>query len=640
MRLFIAEKPSLGRAIAAVLPKPHKKEDGYIVAANGDTVSWCVGHLLEQQEPEAYNPAYKQWSHEHLPIVPEQWKLKVKAKTAKQVGILRKLIKQADTLVHAGDPDREGQLLVDELIHFIDTQKTKPVFRCLVNDLNPAAVSKAVNNLRENRDFIPLSTSALARSRADWLYGINLTRAYTLQGKTAGYKGVLSVGRVQTPILGLVVRRDQDIDAFVSQPYYEVWANLATGNDEEFKAKWQPSESCQRFLDDQGRNLSQPLAENVVTRISHQPALVKSIKRDLKKQSAPLPYSLSALQIDAGKAFGLSAKQVLDVCQSLYERHKAITYPRSDCRYLPTEHHGEANSVYNAIKNSVTSLNGKTLNGITFQFNQKTRVWNDKKVGAHHAIIPTKKAATSLNTEEGKIYGLIARNYLAQFLPQHEFAATTVHIDIAGGDFKTTAKEILIDGWQLLFPKRKSSSDEPETLPNLKRDQHLQSLQASIKEKHTSPPAHFTDATLLAAMTGIASHVKDPDIRKILKDTDGLGTEATRANIIELLFTRGFLQRNGKSITATPAGRVFINALPEGLTLPDMTAQWEATLADIAQGKQAYKALMTPLTSTLRHMTIESRSIIPTGLNGLGSAKSFRKQKGQYSKRKPKTKTY
>ncbi|MFQ3282811.1 DNA topoisomerase III [Reinekea sp.] len=627
MRLFIAEKPSLGRAIATVLPRPHKKEDGYIVAANGDTVSWCVGHLLEQQEPEAYDPAYKQWSHEHLPIVPEHWKLKIKAKTAKQVGILRKLFKQAEILVHAGDPDREGQLLVDELIHFIDTKKSKPVLRCLVNDLNPAAVSKAVNSLRNNNEFIPLSTSALARSRADWLFGINLTRAYTLQGKAAGYKGVLSVGRVQTPILGLVVKRDQAIDAFVSQPFYEVWANLKTENDDEFQAKWQPSESCQRFLDEQGRNLSQPLADNVAKRISHQLALVKNVKRELKKQSAPLPYSLSALQIDAGKAFGMSAKQVLDVCQNLYENHKAITYPRSDCRYLPTEHHVEAPSVYSAIQSSLPNLNGKDLSKINFLFTQKTRVWNDKQVSAHHAIIPTKKTVTRLNNEESKIYGLVARNYLAQFLPQHEFAATTVHIDIAGGQFKTTAKEILVEGWQQVFPKRKPSSDEPAILPKLEKGQHLQSLQASIKEKHTSPPAHFTDATLLAAMTGIASHVKDSNIRKILKDTDGLGTEATRANIIELLFTRGFLQRNGKTITATPAGRVFINALPERLTLPDMTAQWEATLADIAQGKQRYETLMTPLTEALWHMTIESRSIIPTGLNGLGSVKTFRKKK-------------
>jgi DNA topoisomerase-3 len=638
LRLFIAEKPSLGRAIAAVLPKPHKKEDGYIVAANGDTVSWCIGHLLEQQEPEAYHPDYKKWSHDHLPIVPELWKLKVKHKTAKQVGVLRKLIKQAETLVHAGDPDREGQLLVDELIHFIDTQKNKPVLRCLVNDLNPAAVSKAVNALRQNSEFRALSTSALARSRADWLYGINLTRAYTLQGKAAGYTGVLSVGRVQTPILGLVVRRDLAIDSFISQPFYEVWAQLITANEETFQAKWQPSESCKRFLDDQGRNLSKPLAENVARRISDQAAEVKTIKREHKKISAPLPYSLSALQIDAGKAFGMSAKQVLDICQTLYERHKAITYPRSDCRYLPTEHHPEAPEIYSAVCSAMNTINQATLTDVDFNFKQKTRAWNDKEVSAHHAIIPTKKSCKNLTADEQKIYQLVARNYLAQFLPKHEYSTTTVHVDIAGGDFKTTAKETLADGWQVVFPKRKSNN-EPESLPRLTEGQSLQSEQAKVTEKHTTPPAYYTDATLLAAMTGIASHVKDSGIRKILKDTDGLGTEATRASIIELLFKRGFLQRKGKTITATTAGRAFIEALPEALTLPDMTAQWESTLANIAKGQQRYEALMAPLTDALHTMTQESRTIIPTGLSGLGSAKSFRKRKGrkQNWKAKPKT---
>jgi len=219
MRLFIAEKPSLGRAIADVLPKPLKKADGFIVASNGDTVSWCIGHLLEQVEPEVYDA---------------------------QLSVLRKLVKQADQLVHAGDPDREGQLLVDEVINFlgVSKEKTAAVQRCLINDLNPSAVKKAVSALRSNRDFIPLSTSALARSRADWLYGINLTRAYTLQGQKAGYNGVLSVGRVQTPVLGLVVRRDKDIADFVSKPFYEVWANLETKKGDHFKAKWKPSEQC------------------------------------------------------------------------------------------------------------------------------------------------------------------------------------------------------------------------------------------------------------------------------------------------------------------------------------------------------------------------------------------------------------
>ena len=642
MRLFIAEKPSLGRAIANALPKPHNKGEGYITAANGDTVSWCIGHLLELQEPEGYNSLYKKWSHEHLPIIPENWSLSVKKQTAKQLGVLRKLVKKADSLVHAGDPDREGQLLVDEVINFIGVseQKKNNTQRCLISDLNPAAVTRAVQNLRSNREFIPLSVSALARSRADWLYGINLTRAYTLQGQKAGFKGVLSVGRVQTPVLGLVVRRDQAIANFVSKPFYEVWANLQTEQGEIFKAKWQPSEHCQPYLDEQGRNLSKPLAENVVKRISDQPAEVSDIKRELKKQGAPLPHNLSSLQIDASKAFGMSAQKVLDICQNLYEKHKLITYPRSDCRYLPKEHFSQAEAVAASIENNLVKINDQPISNLNCDFSKKTKAWNDKKVSAHHAIIPTLKKTSSLTQDEKNIYELVSRNYLAQFLPEHEFSTTRVEVTIQSGKFVAKAKEPRVTGWKCLFPTRRkkevSPDDEPEqNLPPLEKGQPLQSLQAELQEKHTTPPKPYTDATLLAAMTGINAHVSDPDVKKILKETDGLGTEATRAGIIELLFKRSFLQRSGKTITSTQAGRVFIDSLPEVATTPDMTAKWESQLSAIAEGKGKYQNLMTPLEEQLKHMVVESRSVVPSGLSGLGSTKTFRKKK---ARTKPKTK--
>lgn len=316
MILYIAEKPSLGRAIADVLPKPHKKGDGFIEAANGDCVSWCVGHLLEQAEPDAYNPEFKAWKFEHLPIVPDKWQLTPKAATRSQLTVLKRLVKQASMLVNAGDPDREGQLLVDEVIAYLGVtgDKLHQTQRLLISDLNPQAVKRALTQLRSNREFIPLSTSALARSRADWLYGMNMTRAYTIQGKKVGYQGVLSVGRVQTPLLGLVVRRDKEIANFQSKPFYEVLAHLATDKQETFSAKWQPSEACQPYMDEEGRVLARGLAQNVVSRISDKPALVTQLVAKDKKQHPPLPYSLSALQIDAAKRFGMSAKDVLDTC--------------------------------------------------------------------------------------------------------------------------------------------------------------------------------------------------------------------------------------------------------------------------------------------------------------------------------------
>ncbi|MFG7352312.1 DNA topoisomerase III [Shewanella oncorhynchi] len=639
MILYIAEKPSLGRAIADVLPKPHKKGDGFIEAANGDCVSWCVGHLLEQAEPDAYNPEFKSWKFEHLPIVPDKWQLKPKAATRSQLTVLKRLVKQANTLVNAGDPDREGQLLVDEVIAYLRVtgDKLHQTQRLLISDLNPQAVKRALTQLRSNREFIPLSTSALARSRADWLYGMNMTRAYTIQGKKVGYQGVLSVGRVQTPLLGLVVRRDEEIAHFQSKPFYEVLAHLATEKQETFSAKWQPSEACQPYMDEEGRVLVRGLAQNVVSRISDKPALVTQLVAKDKKQNPPLPYSLSALQIDAAKRFGMSAKDVLDTCQSLYERHKLITYPRSDSRYLPVEQHNLAPSVLKAISDGAAEL----LQGADAPDPRlKSKAWDDKKVDAHHAIVPTEKTAnlSSLSQRERQLYLHVARQYLAQFYPAYCYSETTVQVTIEGGLFNTKARQDKSLGWKQLFARQEpngskvsgnksteesTGKDDEENdefigqLPPLKLGQALHCTRGELLEKNTQPPKAFNDATLLGAMTGISRYVTDPEIRKILKETDGLGTEATRAGIIELLFKRGFLQRLGKSIVSTDVGKGLINSLPASATTPDMTALWEASLNGICHKETSYQAFMQPLLGTLSTLIQNAGAQLPTALNGL-----------------------
>ena len=642
MRLFIAEKPSLARAIADALPGPKQKADGHIKAGD-DIVSWCIGHLLEQAEPDAYSPAFKQWSHDHLPIIPDQWQWVPKSKTRGQLGVLRKLVKSADRIVHAGDPDREGQLLVDEVIDYLKVPKTKKATmqRCLIADLNPSAVKRSLANLKPNADYKALSTSALARARADWLYGMNLTRAFTLQGQTVGYRGVLSVGRVQTPVLGLVVRRDEAIDAFVSQPYFDVWANLETGKGEHFKAKWEPSEACEPWLDEQRRNLSLPLAKNVVQRISNQPARVEDCTRQTKRQAPPLPHSLSSLQMEANRVFGLGAQQVLDLCQSLYETHKAITYPRSDSRHLPQEHFAEAPKILSAVKNSVRQLGetGAEAAWPTLDESRKSKAWNDAKVGAHHAIIPTERVVQRLSPQEKQVYWLVSRAYLAQFMPPWIRLETDATITIAGGTFKAKDSQTQDPGWKVLYPSRTKKEEEPTPpLPPLENGQPLRSHQGEIVEKHTSPPKPFTEATLLAAMTGIARFVRDPALKAVLKDTDGLGTEATRAGIIELLFKRGFLKREAKNIRSTEAGRAIIHALPDALTEPDRTARWESLLADIAGQKARYDDLMQPLVAELGELTGTFRRLVPSGLKGLpapGKTGGRRKgRKGGYAKRK------
>jgi DNA topoisomerase-3 len=672
MKLYIAEKPSLGRAIAdgltSMLNKPHRKQQGYIELANGDVVSWCIGHLLEQAEPDAYNEAYKSWKLEHLPIVPQEWQLKAKSQTRSQLTVLRKLVKQADQIVHAGDPDREGQLLVDEVLSHlkISAHKRKNTQRCLISDLNPPAIKRALTNLRSNQEFVPLSVSALSRSRADWLYGMNMTRAYTLQGQKAGYQGVLSVGRVQTPLLGLVVKRDEEIKNFVSRDFYQVEANLVNAADESFLLKWQPSEACKPYQDEEGRILHKPLAENVCQRIDQQPAEITKLEQKDKQQPPPLPFNLSTLQIEAAKAFAMSAQQVLDTCQSLYERHQLITYPRSDSRHLPAEQHSLAPSVIQAIGQNCQPLQEYAK---LAQPSIKSKAFNDSKVEAHHAIVPSEKSISSaqfekLNQFEQKVYRHIARQYLMQFFPAYQYAETKVEAMIAGGLFKTQAKQPLKLGWKALYGDKANSANrggqqanEPlvgkksQDLPPITLDpndkQHGKHAwlcnSAKLVEKQTTPPEHFNDGTLLAAMTGIARYVTNSEIRKTLKETDGLGTEATRAGIIELLFKRNFLQRSGKQILSTDIGRGLIKSLPESAITPDMTALWEQQLNAISQRELNYQGFMGPLNHHLLALIEQAKQHIPTALQGLkGQGQGYKRNtaKGKSTGRKPAAKKY
>ncbi|MDE9494483.1 DNA topoisomerase III [Xenorhabdus bovienii] len=602
MRLFIAEKPSLARAIADILPKPHRRGDGFIECGNNQFVTWCVGHLLEQAEPDTYDSRYARWVLSDLPIIPEKWQLKPRAAVAKQLNTIKSLLEKADEVIHAGDPDREGQLLVDEVLDFLSLRddKKQNVQRCLINDLNPQAVIKAVERLRSNREFIPLCVSALARARADWLYGINMTRAYTLLGQNAGYQGVLSVGRVQTPVLGLVVRRDEEIEHFVPKDFFEVKAHIVTPNEERFTALWQPSESCIDFQDEEGRLIHQPLAEHVVARITGQPAYVTAYQDKRESETAPLPFSLSSLQIESAKRFGLSAQNVLDICQRLYETHKLITYPRSDCRYLPEEHFVGRHAVLNAISIHSSDL----LPQDALESDKKNRCWDDKKVDAHHAIVPTARSSqVNLTENERQIYGLIARQYLMQFLPDAVFRKCTIELDIAGGKFIAKARFLAEAGWRtLLGNKERDEENEGTPLPVVAKGDELLCEKGEVVERQTQPPRPFSDATLLSAMTGIARFVQDKSLKKVLRATDGLGTEATRAGIIELLFKREFLYKKGRNIHATPAGRALIHVLPDMAVLPDMTAHWESRLTQISEKQFRYQDFMLPLQETLQQL--------------------------------------
>ncbi|GEM74450.1 DNA topoisomerase III [Vibrio sagamiensis] len=643
-RLFIAEKPSLGRAIASALPNPQKKEQGFIRCGNGDIVTWCIGHLLEQVEPDAYDERYKKWNLADLPIVPEQWQLRPRSSASKQLTVIRKLLKEASQVIHAGDPDREGQLLVDEVLDYCKLSKTKKeaTQRLLISDLNLPAVKRAINTMRSNRDFIPLSVSALARSRADWLYGMNMSRAYTLLGQQAGYEGVLSVGRVQTPVLGLVVRRDEEIEHFVPKDYFTLHALIPYQDHNgtfDIRARWKPSEACKPWQDEDGRVLSRKLVENVAQRIANQPATVVESEQKQTKQSAPLPYSLSSLQIDAAKRYGMSAQQVLDTCQALYERHKLITYPRSDCRYLPQEHFAQAAAVTAAISHNDAALQTAVFGA---NLSLKSKAWNDKKVDAHHAIIPTPKQVNpaALSADQSKVYQLIARQYLMQFYPSAVYAEAKLVFDIAGGTFIAKGRQLVEPGWKTLMGKTDKEEEGIDTVPPLTKGTVLTCREGEIKDRKTEPPKHFTEATLLQAMTGIARYVANKDLKKILRETDGLGTEATRAGILDTLFKRQLLTRQGKSILSSPAGRGLIHALPEESTFPDMTAHWEHQLQGMAERNQAYLPFMQALKQRIDGLMQQvKQGGVPDSLRSLPKVErpAFKRKKRSYKKSKTAT---
>ncbi|KTS00591.1 DNA topoisomerase III [Pantoea sp. Ap-870] len=637
MRLFIAEKPSLARAIADVLPKPHRRGDGYIACGNDQVVTWCVGHLLEQAQPDSYDSRYARWNLADLPIIPDKWRLQPRPSVAKQLKVIEGLLQQASVVVHAGDPDREGQLLVDEVLDYLQlpAEKRQQVQRCLINDLNPAAVERAVSRLRENREFIPLCVSALARARADWLYGINMTRAWTLLGRNAGYDGVLSVGRVQTPVLGLVVRRDEEIENFVPKDYFEVKAHIVTPKEERFVASWIPSDACEPWQDDEGRLLHRPLADHVLERINGKPAWVTGYNDKRESETAPLPFSLSSLQIEAAKRFGLSAQTVLDCCQRLYETHKLITYPRSDSRYLPDEHFAGRHAVLNAIQAHQPDVSLPA----DFNADQKNRCWDDKKVDAHHAIIPTARASkVNLSDNEANIYGLIARQYLMQFCPDAVFRKCVIDLDIGGGRFVAKARFLAEAGWRaLLGSKERDEENDGTPLPVVSKGDELLCERGEVLAKQTQPPRPFTDATLLSAMTGIARFVQDKELKKVLRATDGLGTEATRAGIIELLFRRTFLVKKGRYIHSTEAGRALIHALPEMAARPDMTAHWESTLTRISEKACRYDEFMQPLVSTLIGLIGEARQRPSLqAFRGLAATGAKTRSKGKTPRRKTK----
>ncbi|KSL48066.1 DNA topoisomerase III [Pseudomonas aeruginosa] len=582
MRPFLCEKPSQGKDIGRILGATQRGEG--CLNGSGVTITWCIGHLVEAAAPEVYDAALKRWSLEQLPIIPQQWRVEVKPKTATQFKVVKALLAKATHLVIATDADREGELIAREIIDLCGYRG--PIERLWLSALNDASIRTALGKLRPSSDTLPMYYSALARSRADWLVGMNLSRLFTLLGRQAGYDGVLSVGRVQTPTLKLVVDRDREIAAFKSVPFWAIDVSLSAEG-QAFAAQWVAPDDC---TDDAGRCLQQPVAQQAAQQIrAAGSAQVVSVGTERVREGPPLLFDLSTLQEVCSRQVGLDVQETLQIAQALYETHKATTYPRSDSGYLPESMFAEVPIVLDSLLNTDPSL--RPIMG-QLDRSQRSRAWNDGKVTAHHGIIPTLEPAnlSALSEKELAVYRLIRAHYLAQFLPHHEFDRTVAEFSCGQQTLVATGKQVVVKGWRLVLAEPQADEDGDDTarsqvLPPLREGLACQVAEVEIKALKTMPAKPYTQGELVKSMKGIARFVTDPRLKQKLKDTTGIGTEATRANIISVLIARGYIVKKGRSIRASDAAFTLIDAVPAAIADPGTTAVWEQALDMIEAGQ-------------------------------------------------------
>ncbi|EBF3105560.1 type IA DNA topoisomerase [Salmonella enterica] len=592
MRLWIAEKPSVASDIVKALGGSFTRHDGYAESST-DIVSFCVGHVLEMVPPELVNPAYATWSLDTLPLKLYPVQLQAKESVVRQANALIRLIKRPDikTVVHCGDPDDEGQLLVDEVLEFAGN--TAPVKRALINDNTAPAVKKAITNLKDNKEFRGMYLKALARSVGDAIFGFSMSRCYSIKAREKGYKGVLSVGRVQTPVLALIVRRWRENKDHTASFYYSLTGNFINGTDV-ISARWQTSEYAP--VDDKKRLNDKKWADGLAKALAGKSATVLAAAVDTgKTTAAPLPFSLDSLQKYMHQTEKLTLQQTLDITQKLRDTYKAITYNRSDCTYLSDEQFSEAPQLVEALK----SLNA--FSALDTDTTRKSSAFNSNNISAHTAIIPTLNVPdmAKLTPHETAVYLAIAKFYLVQFLAKKTFDEAIAEIKCGDESFKVSARKTTDSGFTSFLGDDKDE-DEPDdnsgafdVLSRLRTGESLTCRDISIAENKTKPKPLFTEGTLLAAMINIADHVADPRIKQLLKEKDkgkkknqgGIGTPATRATIIETLKKRNYVTIKKGKFEPTEAGLSLINALPDSVTQADMTAVWSERQAAIETGQ-------------------------------------------------------
>ena len=524
-------------------------------------------------------------------MIPREWRLKPKESTRAQLQVISNLLGEAATVVNTGDPDREGQLLVDEVLeHF---RYTGPVQRIWLASLDSRSIQKALATLKDNRDYANLRDSARARSQADWLIGMNATRAMTLRGRESGRDGVLSMGRVQTPTLALVINRDREIAAFTPIDYLVLQARLQHDAGT-FSAIFKPSET-QPGLDSEGRLVDGATAQGIMDAVRGKNGIITSVTREKKKKPVPLPHCLSSLQKAASSKLGMTAQQVLDTAQSLYEK-KLTTYPRTDCRYLPEEQFSDAARI-------ITALSGVSgLEAVTAKADSALRglVWDTKKITAHHAIIPTGEEPRSLTAQEKELYLMIAVQYFLQFYPPMLYEAQKILATIVETAWEARGRMIIEPGWTGFAAEEDDEDakkkEAEQSLPSVGNNDAVLCADVDALKKKTTPPSRFSEGSLIEAMANVHRFVSDAKAKAkakaVLKENEGIGTEATRASILETLKGRGFITASGKSLVSTPLGQSLIDMTPDTLRDPVTTAQWEQRLEAITRGETSLEDFM------------------------------------------------
>ncbi|AZQ61051.1 type IA DNA topoisomerase [Flammeovirga pectinis] len=592
MKVCIAEKPSVGREIAKILGANQKKNGYY--EGNGYQITWTFGHLCTLKEPHDYDPSLKRWDLVTLPIVPIKFAIKLinNSGSKEQFKVIESLVKNATEVINCGDAGQEGELIQRWVLH--QAKCNVPVKRLWISSLTEEAIRNGFNNLQSENEFDLLYAAGSARAIGDWLLGINATRLYTI--KFGGYKQLLSIGRVQTPTLALIANRYLEIENFKSEKYWELKTKYRNVNFNATKGKYQKEEDIKTDIE----------------LIKDKPFEIVSFKRKEGIETSPYLFDLTSLQVECNKKFSFSAEQTLKLAQSLYEK-KFLTYPRVDTTYLPNNLYPEVGPTLKALakySNETAPLFGKP-------FKKSKKVFNDQKVTDHHAIIPTKITARGLTQSEAVVYDLVALRFIAAFYPECKVAKTEVLGKVASVDFKANGREVLDPGWRVLFKKdeeeeknrkKKKGEEEEQTLPTFKQGETGEHT-PSIFNKETKPPKLYSEATLLRAMETAGKNIDDEEVRKAMKE-NGIGRPSTRANIIETLFRRKYIEKQRKNLVPTQAGLSLVATIQNDLLKSaELTGIWEKKLRQIEDGDYDINLFMNEIKEMVTDVVQNVKSI-------------------------------